>query len=322
MEFPFPPETKWKMASFLTNDLARYLPRHAMPLYVEGVARGAHPERKFHGHTFMELVLVQEGSGLHLIQANPERLPQRREKTPGHEYASEIQAGDVLLIYPGVSHSYDRTETLGLVNLVYDPRKLALPLLDGEMMPLFDRLFTPRRTINPELVVRPLLHLPPAESAALSGKIAELSEELQSNRPGRNFYSAAIFMEIIVTLCRSGDTVEEAPVPEFLIGDAIRYMHDHLSEPIEIEDLLGVVHMSRRNFFRRFHSATGCTPHAYLKDLRFSHATRLLCRTDLSITEIALKSGFCDGNYLCRLCRERTGMTARRFRDANRSSPA
>lgn len=310
------------MASFLTNDLARYLPRHAMPLYVEGVARGAHPERKFHGHTFMELVLVQEGSGLHLIQANPERLPQRREKTPGHEYASEIQAGDVLLIYPGISHSYDRTETLGLVNLVYDPRKLALPLLDGEMMPLFDRLFTPRRTINPELVVRPLLHLPPAESAALSGKIAELSEELQSNRPGRNFYSAAIFMEIIVTLCRSGDTVEEAPVPEFLIGDAIRYMHDHLSEPIEIEDLLGVVHMSRRNFFRRFHSATGCTPHAYLKDLRFSHATRLLCRTDLSITEIALKSGFCDGNYLCRLCRERTGMTARRFRDANRSSPA
>ena len=307
------------MASFLTNDLARYLPRHAMPLYVEEVARGAHPARKFHGHTFMELVLVQSGPGLHLIQADPERLPPHRDKTPSSEFASEIQAGDVLLIYPGVSHSYDRTETLGLVNLVYDPRKLALPLLDGEMMPLFDRLFTPRRAINPELVARPLLHLSPAGSATLSGKIAELAEELSSNRPGRNFYCAAIFMEIIVTLCRAGETAEEAPVPEFLIGDAIRYMYDHLSEPIEIDDLLGVVHMSRRNFFRRFRSATGSTPHAYLKDLRFSHATRLLCRTDLTITEIALKSGFCDGNYLCRLCQERTGMTARRFRDMNRS---
>lgn len=45
------------MTSFLTNDLARYLPRHAIPLYVEEVASGAHPALKFHGHTFMELVL-------------------------------------------------------------------------------------------------------------------------------------------------------------------------------------------------------------------------------------------------------------------------
>ncbi len=307
------------MASFLTNDLARYLPRHAIPLYVEEVARGTHPALKFHGHTFMELVLIQCGRGDHLVRMNRENEPSKEGKAPAGEYTAEIRAGDVLLIHPGISHCYDRTETLGLVNLVYDPHKLALPQLDGELMPLFDRLFTPRRSIMPELVVRPLLHLNAAECTALAGKISQLAEELSSNRPGRNFCSMAIFMEIIVALCRSEVAAPESVIPEFLIGDAIRYMHDHLEEPIEIMDLLKVVNMSRRSFFRRFRNATGCTPLEYLRELRFSRTIKLLCSTDLSIMEIALKSGFCDGNYICRLFQERFGMTPTGFRNANRT---
>ena len=137
------------MASFLTNDLELYLPPHSMPLYVEAVATGAHPERRFHGHTFMEIVLILAGEGVHLIG----------EKSVG------IRAGDVLLIHPGISHGYDRTATLGLVNLVYDPLKLSLPLLDGQQMPLFDRLFNPRRVVAEELLSRPLVHLDAGETA-------------------------------------------------------------------------------------------------------------------------------------------------------------
>ena len=305
------------MTSFLTNDLARYLPRHAIPLYVEEVASGAHPALKFHGHTFMELVLVLSGRGNHLVRMNRKSEPSGEDEGSAGECTAEIHAGDVLLIHPGISHCYDQTETLGLVNLVYDPHKLALPYLDGELMPLFDRLVTPRHSIAPELVAQPLLRLSVAESTALAGKISQLAEELNSNRPGRNFCSMAIFMEIIVALCRSAVAVKESVIPEFLIGDAIRYMHDHLEEPIEIRDLLKVVNMSRRSFFRRFRNATGCTPREYLKELRFSHAIKLLCNTDLSIMEIALKSGFCDGNYICRLFQERLGTTPRSFRNIN-----
>lgn len=291
------------MASFLTNGLERYLPRHAIPLYVEEVAVGAHPARRFHGHTFMEIVLILAGEGEHLVG----------------ESSTEIRAGDVLLIHPGISHGYDRTATLGLVNLVYDPHKLALPQLDGQRMPLFDRLFMPWQTITPELIGRPLLHLETAETAALGGKINRLATELNSNRPGRNFLSTAIFMEIVAELCRSGTASEEPAVSEFLIGDAIRYMHDHLDEPIEVEKLPDVVSMSRRNFFRRFRNATGCTPGEYLRELRFHHALELLRRTDLSVAEVALRSGFCDGNYICRLFRERLDTTPRRFRAACRT---
>ena len=291
------------MASFLINGLERYLPPHAIPLYVEEVAAGAHPERRFHGHTFMEIVLILAGEGVHLIG----------------EKAVPIHAGDVLLIHPGISHGYDRTSTLGLVNLVYDPRKLSLPLLDGQQMPLFDRLFNPRPRVDEETLSLPLVHLDSGESAKLAGKINLLAAELNSSRPGRNFLSLAIFMEIIAELCRSAEAAEKPVVSEFLIGDATRYMHEHLDEPIEVIGLPRVVSMSRRNFFRHFRNATGSTPREYLRDLRMHRALDLLRRTDLSVTEVALKSGFCDGNYLCRLCRELTGMTPRRFRAACRT---
>lgn len=292
------------MASFLTNDLERYLPPHAIPLYVEAVAAGAHPERRFHGHTFMEIVLILAGEGVHLIG----------ERSVG------IRAGDVLLIHPGISHGYDRTATLGLVNLVYDPHKLSLPLLDGQQMPLFDRLFNPRPRVDEETLSLPLVHLDSGESAKLAEKITRLAAELNSNRPGRNFLSMAIFMEIIAELCRSTEAAEKPVVSEFLIGDAIRYMHDHLDEPIEINELPRVVSMSRRNFFRHFRTTTGSTPREYLRDLRMHRALDLLRRTDLSVTEVALKSGFCDGNYLCRLFREMLDMTPRRFRESCRQA--
>ena len=186
-------------------------------------------------------------------------------------------------------------------------------------MPLFDRLFNPRPRVDEETLSLPLVHLDSGESAKLAGKINLLAAELNSSRPGRNFLSLAIFMEIIAELCRSAEAAEKPVVSEFLIGDAIRYMHEHLDEPIEVNGLPRVVSMSRRNFFRHFRNATGSTPREYLRDLRMHRALDLLRRTDLSVTEVALKSGFCDGNYLCRLCRELTGMTPRRFRAACRT---
>ena len=55
-------------------------------------------------------------------------------------------------------------------------------------------------------------------------------------------------------------------------------------------------------------------PGEYLKELRFSHAMDLLRRTDLPLTDISIRCGFCDGNYLCRLFRRRMGITPRQFR--------
>lgn len=76
--------------NFFTSDIRKYLPRYAVPLYIESVTAGKHPARRFHRHTFMELVLILEGEGVHLVGAS----------------SAPIQAGDILVIPPGVWHCY------------------------------------------------------------------------------------------------------------------------------------------------------------------------------------------------------------------------
>lgn len=59
----------------------------------------------------------------------------------------------------------------------------------------------------------------------------------------------------------------------------------------------------------------------YLQNLRLTHAENLLGTTNLSIGEIALASGFSDGNYFARFFRLKHGVSPRKFRLSLELSP-
>ena len=86
-----------------------------MPLWVVPIPAGKHHARSFHDHFHSELVIILSGTGEHLLNG---------EKR-------SVSAGDVLLIHPGVIHGYDKTADMELVNILYDAKRLYLPVLDG-----------------------------------------------------------------------------------------------------------------------------------------------------------------------------------------------
>mgnify|MGYP001943253646 FL=1 len=59
--------------------------------------------------------------------------------------------------------------------------------------------------------------------------------------------------------------------------------------------------MSRSHFCRLFKEVTGQTLIEYVNDIRLSKAKAMLQDPNLSITEIALSTGFSDINYFSRL---------------------
>jgi transcriptional regulator GlxA family with amidase domain len=69
---------------------------------------------------------------------------------------------------------------------------------------------------------------------------------------------------------------------------------EHLDEPMRIDALAAAAAMSRRTFYREFHSSTGTTPSRWLMAQRVLFARRLLETTDLRVEEIARRSGFGD----------------------------
>ena len=278
--------------------LSDYVKPDHLPLWVEHVALGTHFERGFHDHEYSEIAIVMRGEARHLVNGT----------------SGNIETGDVLVIHPGVSHAYDQAGSLELVNIVYDRHKLSVPMLDGYSLSLFQSFFPTKVPTDTSVVVQPVTRLNKDELKKVIEMIYRLNDEVRTGHPGSLLLSLAVFLEIVVTLSRTGHLEKKASIARFLIGDAISFMHENYARPIEVDELLKTVNMSRRNFFRNFHMAVGASPIDYLTQIRLKNATVMLLCTDKTVSEIANATGFCDSNYLCKKFRAKMSATPRQFR--------
>ena len=85
-----------------------------------------------------------------------------------------------------------------------------------------------------------------------------------------------------------------------------------------VSDAVGAVAYSDAHFRKLFRACTGMTLVSYLTFLRVRHACHLLAEErygDLSIADVAQRSGFSDVHYFSRVFRRQTQMTPRGYRD-------
>jgi len=77
---------------------------------------------------------------------------------------------------------------------------------------------------------------------------------------------------------------------------AIRYMSEHCSEKITLDDLCNVTHMSRRFLTKSFREVTGKTAFEILLSIRINHGLASLLYSDLTLSEIAKNVGLTTKN--------------------------
>lgn len=247
----------------------------------------------FHCHEFTELVIVYGGKGLHVI---------------GDDHPAELARGNVFIISKGVYHQYLEDGT-DLVNIIFEPDLLPLPLLDVYAMPYFNMIFKGRAE-NPEIFKLNEEEL--EEILALTGK---LEIELNERQPGCQFAATALFMQIMIYLARTiGGKVENTRSPHIGISRTIEYLHKHFTEKVSIEKLAENAGLSMSSLLRHFKRINGSSPKEYLIELRINYACELLDTTRLSIDEIAFSAGFNDSNYFSREFRKATGETPSKYR--------
>jgi len=98
------------------------------------------------------------------------------------------------------------------------------------------------------------------------------------------------------------------------IQAAQQWLGDHFSVANPVEKMIMRSKLAERTFKRRFASATGLTPIAYVQRLRIEDAKRRLERTDASVDEISWRVGYEDAAFFRRLFKRTTGLTPGAYR--------
>lgn len=107
-----------------------------------------------------------------------------------------------------------------------------------------------------------------------------------------------------------------------------RVMEGHLSEPLAVSEVAGTLGLSLKQLRLRCYKGLGLSPSDYYLRLRLDHALDLLRSTEMTVTEIAIASGFGSLAGFSRTFRKRYQATPRSFRSAaqtgswSASSPA
>jgi transcriptional regulator GlxA family with amidase domain len=98
------------------------------------------------------------------------------------------------------------------------------------------------------------------------------------------------------------------------IRRAQQWLETHFAVANPVEETIKRSKLAERTFKRRFASATGLTPIAYVQRLRIEEAKRQLERTDVSVDEISWRVGYEDAAFFRRLFRRTTGLAPGAYR--------
>jgi AraC-like DNA-binding protein len=107
-------------------------------------------------------------------------------------------------------------------------------------------------------------------------------------------------------------------LPPQVLRRVREYVDTHVQRNIDLETLANTAQLSVYHFARAFKQSTGVTPHGYLLQRRVERAQELLACTDLTLSEIALQTGFADHSHFARQFRQLTGMSPSEVRRSRR----
>lgn len=161
-------------------------------------------------------------------------------------------------------------------------------------------------------------HFSEACQPKILGMFREIYEESLKERSYTELILQGMLLRIFTTvweerLPEHTATSHNAKLTEPIV-DALYYMETHYARNLTLEELAGNAHLSTAYFSRLFSAQLGKSFSEYLSDIRLRHVQMLLTRSDKSVMDIAMETGYCNGDYLSAQFKKKTGMTPSEYR--------
>jgi two-component system response regulator YesN len=94
----------------------------------------------------------------------------------------------------------------------------------------------------------------------------------------------------------------------------LREIEDHFASHLYLDDLARIIGITPEYAGNIFSRETGKSFNVYLRDVRMKKAKELLEVSNDRIYEVAIKAGYSDVKYFCRIFKECTGASAKAYR--------
>ena len=275
-----------------------YFNSDGIPLQV--LRREPQPPYPIHSHEFSELVIITDGQGEHVTENG----------------VFSVEKGDVFVINGDLSHGYSRLDDLCLINIIFDLRKLAIPFLDLGRSTGFHTLFTVDPVFRRGERSVGMMRIEGSEYRALLTLVADLEQSLGTAFPGSQFAGLTSFMSVLSFLSRFYDRQEQTLDRAYphRLGAAFSYLDSHLDKTVTVAELVSLTGMSESTLLRGFKRISGFGPVTYHVRRRIDRASWLLANTGMSISAVALETGFDDPNYFSRQFKNVKKLTPKAWR--------
>ena len=100
----------------------------------------------------------------------------------------------------------------------------------------------------------------------------------------------------------------------FRIKEVIKYIDAHLTEKIDLNQLLGITTWKKNHFIAMFTKQMGITPYQYILERKIEHAKILIQQQKITITDIAFEMGFSSYANFCNAFKKITTLTPEQFK--------
>jgi LacI family transcriptional regulator len=120
-----------------------------------------------------------------------------------------------------------------------------------------------------------------------------------------------------ITVRRSTDMLA---IDDKEVINAIKYIKDNANKPLQVEDVVMHIALSRRTLEVKFQYVIGRTLHDFIKHTRIEKISELLRISDLSIKQIEQLLGYNNVNNLTRYYKQATGITCQQYRKKCRNT--
>ncbi len=152
---------------------------------------------------------------------------------------------------------------------------------------------------------------PLSENAA--EQLSQLSAQIKTAAPIEQKLLFAVFFHRLCALCPEAERHYIGQANSY-IQDVMRYIVDHLDEPLTGASIAAEFYISRNKLSADFKQFTNTTLHQFIVNLRLERAKELLRMTEVpSNREIATRCGFENEYYFYEFFKNQTGITPREY---------